>query len=95
MAKGRTRTVIGHVTQMTTVRSQTVQGQRVRQVPVRRTPQSSPKHKKAKATGVPSSQSNIASLLPDDPLQHEHLSFITDMDPPSTKVTCLISYYFL
>lgn len=80
MPKGRNRTVIGHVTQMTTVRSQTARGPRVRHVAVRRSPQSTPKHKKAKQT-TPG-----LSSMSEEP-HHEHLSFIEDIDPPSSKVT--------
>ena len=89
MPKGHTCTVIGRVTQMTTVRSQTAHGPRVCQVPVQRTLQSSPKYKKAKETPLEPSQ------MSDDPLR-EHLCFTEDMDdPPASKVTCigLLSFY--
>ena len=92
MVKGRTHTVIGSVTQMTTIRTQTVRGPRVRQVPVRQSPQSTPKAKKPKRTAAASSNSNLTSLLSDEPLQHEHLNFIADMDPPSSKVACIVFY---
>jgi hypothetical protein len=95
MAKGATRNVIGRLTQMTTVRSQTVRGPRVRQVAVRRSPQSTPRHKKSKGATTASSHSNLTSLMSNEPIQHEHLNFISDMDPPSTKVTRIIyrSFY--
>ena len=89
MPKGHTRTVIGRVTQMTTIRSQTSRGPRVRQVPVRRPLLSSPKNKKAKEMPLEPSQ------MSDDPLR-EHLCFTEDIDdPPASKVTCigLLSFY--
>ena len=82
-----TRTVIGRVTQMMTVRSQTVRGPRVRHVPVRRSPQSTPRSKKAKDAAAPSSHTDISSFMLDEPLRHEHLNFISDIDPPSSKAT--------
>ena len=86
MPKGRTRTVIGHVTQMTTVRSQTVRGPRVRHVPVRRSPRSTPRNKKAKQTLPEPSQMS-------DDLLHVHLNFWADIDPPSSKVTCSFVFF--
>ena len=82
-----TRTMIGQVTQMTTVHSQTVQGPRVRHVPVRRSPQSTPRSKKAKDAAAPSSHTDISLFMLDEPLRHEHLTFISDIDPPSSKAT--------
>jgi CxC2 like cysteine cluster associated with KDZ transposases len=77
---------------MTTVRTQTVRGPRVRQVPVRRSPQSTPKAKKAKNTAAASSHSKLTSLLSDEPPLHEHLNFMDDIDPPSSKVTYCFLY---
>jgi hypothetical protein len=87
MPKGCTCTVIGHVTQMTTVRSQTVRGPRVHHVPVWWSPQSTPKHKKAKQMPP-----ELFQML--DDLHHDHPSFIADMDLPSSKMTC-ICFLFL
>jgi hypothetical protein len=94
MARGKARNVIGRLTQVTTIRSQTVRGPRTHQVAVRRSPQSMPQHKKSKSTATTSSHSNLTLLMSDEPILHEHLNFISDMDPPSSKVTCIVSYSF-
>jgi hypothetical protein len=92
MPRGHTRTVIGRISQMTVVRSQTSRGPRDRLVSVRQSPQSTPRHKKAKRSAPVSgsattSNTNITSLMTDEPLEHHYLNFIADPDPPSSKVT--------
>jgi hypothetical protein len=89
MVKGHTHTVIGGATQMTTVQMQTICGPRVCQVSVCQSPQSTPKAKKAKNTAAASSHSKLTSLLLDEPLLHQHLNFMDDIDSPSLKVTLL------
>jgi hypothetical protein len=92
MAKGRTRTIIGRTTQVATICSQTVRGPRVRQVTVQRSPHSPPKPKRAKTSGATPFQSDTAFAIPDEPFHDEQLNFISDLDPPSSKVACIFTY---
>ena len=90
MAKGHIRTVGEGTSQVTFVRSHTARGPRIRQVPVRRSSTSTPKHKKAKKSTATPLQSELEMPTPQESFHGDYPTFMADADPSPSKVTFML-----